>query len=565
MTGHLSRFFSRVTSQASDDVKLQSRIRTGIWLLASVLVILVGQVGRELLPPDDLREVEIAREMLEGRDFVVSHFAGLPFGDKPPGFPAVVASAYWIAGGPNATVARAVAAAFALASLAAVFLLGRCVLGLEGGALAVAVLALSTRFCGTAHEVLLDNALTTAFAFTLYFTWAALSADSERTKHLCYTAAGFSLGIAFLMKAFVGPALFGAGFLVYLALSRRFAELRHVFRPIPILAFLVPVAVWVIPFIQHASPELIRKCFVDNHVGRAFYGYKSKVHPFYFYLTNIWLAFAPGSVLLPFAIPAAWKKRSTPEGEAAVFFLAFAVGPLLLLSLSIARSSVYLLPAYPAFALLIAWYIERTWTREGWGAWAGSNLAVAGAASCTAAAVTAMAVLGGAPLSIALAGMVLIGSVLFAVRALRRGSLRWAGTWTIILFSFFWVLWFTGPIARHQVSIHSNRPAIEQAIAFAGGREILLYRPNDDFRGAFGFYRNRTAQEVEAPSDLVAGLVRQPETVALLRRRTNEEPIPAELTDAAQAAGVVLHVEAIIPFKTSVQMVLIRADRASER
>ena len=41
------------------------RIRVTFLLLASAIVILIGQIGRELLPPDDLREVEVAREMYE--------------------------------------------------------------------------------------------------------------------------------------------------------------------------------------------------------------------------------------------------------------------------------------------------------------------------------------------------------------------------------------------------------------------------------------------------------------------------------------------------------------------
>ena len=141
-------------------MKAAMHIRVILLLMVSMFIILIGQAGRELLPPDDLREVEIAREVSEGGDYIIPHLAGLPFVEKPSGFPAVVATIFKVIGGPSADAARFTAAAFALTSITAVFLLGWQIVGVEGGAFAAAILVLSQRFCRTAHEVLLDNALT---------------------------------------------------------------------------------------------------------------------------------------------------------------------------------------------------------------------------------------------------------------------------------------------------------------------------------------------------------------------------------------------------------------------
>ena len=43
--------------------------------LAAALSVLVGQSGRELLPPDDLREAEIAREMWLRGDYLAAQHA----------------------------------------------------------------------------------------------------------------------------------------------------------------------------------------------------------------------------------------------------------------------------------------------------------------------------------------------------------------------------------------------------------------------------------------------------------------------------------------------------------
>ena len=257
---------------------------------------------------------------------------GFRFVEKPPGFQAAIAAVYRTVGEPSTAAARFTAAAFALLSLVAVFLLGWRTLGIEGGGLTVALLAFSQRFCRTAHDVLLDNALAAAIAFTVLFTWIALEATDVRKKRLAYAAAGFSLGVSFLFKGFVGPAIFASGFLLYLIVGRRFGEIRHILRPLSVIAFLVPALAWIVPFLLSAPSHLVREFFIQNHFGRFIYAYDSHKGPIYFYLLIIWLEFAPGSIFLPLAVWMAWKTRKEGENRAGIFFLSLLVGPLVLLS-----------------------------------------------------------------------------------------------------------------------------------------------------------------------------------------------------------------------------------------
>jgi len=333
------------------------------WIFTAMmilLVVLVGQASRELLPPDDLREAEVGREMYVGEDYVIPHLAGRPFVEKPPAFPAVIALVYSLTGGPSMQAARFVSISFALAALAAVFLAGRNVLGTQGGLIAAVVLAFSSRFCRAAHGVHIDIALTAAMAFALHFTWKAQQADDSREKAWGYAETAFCLAVAFLLKGLVGPALYGTGFLLYLLSVRRFSELRHWIRPMPVAAFLLPVLLWMLPFMIRATPDQIWEFFVRNHFGRFFSGYESNLRAGYYYLVDLMRAFLPASLLLPFAVFSAWRRRTISEGRASLFFLSMATGPLLLLSFSKGKDSIYLLPAYPAFALLVAdWYFRN--------------------------------------------------------------------------------------------------------------------------------------------------------------------------------------------------------------
>ena len=526
----------------SSDV--EARIRIACLLLASLIVILIGQAGRELVAPDDLREVEVAREMYEGGDYVVPRLAGLPFVEKPSGFQAAVAAVYQIVGEPSASAARFTAAAFALLSLGAVFLLGWRILGIEGGALTVALLAFSQRFCRAAHNVLLDNALTAAIAFTGLFTWIALQATDVREKRLAYVAAGFSLGVSFLFKGFVGPAIFASGLLLYLIVDRRFGEIRHILRPLSVIAFLVPVLAWVIPFLLSAPLPLVREFFIQNHFGRFLHGYDSHKGPIYFYPFIIWLEFAPGSIFLPLAIWMAWKTRKERENQAGIFFLSLFAGPLVLLSFSSAKDYVYFLPVHPALSMLVGWCLVRGRSSQGRAVKIFTWLMTATAILFATGMLGMTGIRKGITLSVATGVVAFIlgtGGCLFYIR---RNNLRWTSACIAVLLALGWSLWFTGPVAKADVARRSIRRPILEALSRAGSRDVLLFKPTDGLRGAAGFYRNRTAQEITSPDILVARLIEgQGETVALLYW-VDKNVLPRQLVEAAQSQGRELQVEA---------------------
>jgi 4-amino-4-deoxy-L-arabinose transferase-like glycosyltransferase len=522
------------------------QVRVIILLLASIVVILLGQVDRELLPPDDLREAEVAREMYKSGDYVIPHLAGLPFVEKPPGFPALVAAAYKIAGAPSATAAHFTAAAFALASLLAVFLLGWRILGIENGALAAAILAISQRFCRTSHEVLLDNALTAAIAFTMLFTWIALEEDIPRRKHYAYSAAGFSLGVSFLFKGLIGLTIFGSGFLLYILACKRYIEFRHIVHPLPVIAFLLPVLSWTVPFLVYGSPDLIREFFITNHLGR-FYGSLGHYRPGYFYFKDIWQEFAPGSILLPFAIWLVWKTRRKWENRAGIFFLCLFVGPLMVLSASTTKQMVYFLPVHTVLAIFVAWSLHvasisnrhdmlmlRVLT------WVLAAMALIFVGSI----VVKTNILGGVTTIIAAALIIFLLLATTCLLSIHHDNLRWASVSIVALFTLGWSLWFTGPLAHADIVKNSIRQPMMEALNLVGNREILLYLPNDDLRGGLSFYRDRTAQEIRSPDMLVAELGKNPDKYVALTYSCNEKTIPPELQLVTKDMGIPVNIEA---------------------
>lgn len=514
-----------------------------ILFLLAAFIVFAGQHGLDLLTVDDLREAEVAREMLETRDVVVPHLAGRPFVEKPPGYQIILAGSYLLAGMPSATAARFAAATFAFLSLMAVYVLGRRVSGPLAGGMAALVLATSVCFCRTAHTLLLDNALTAALAWAYTFAWFAFETPEGWAKHAWTAASLFAAGVAFLFKGFVGPAVYGAGLLCAAAASGRWRDLKPFFNPILLVAFLVPVGTWVIPFVLRAPPPLQREFFITNHFGRALHAYDSHSRPVYFYLVTLWVKFAPGSLLLPLAGVAAWKERRTPQGKPGIFLLAVAAGGLALLSFSRAKDDTYLLPIYPCLSCLVsAWAIREVdaWKGPAFGAITALCL---GSILVTLATISWGSWVGGI-LGTPLAATLLVASSLpWLAHALRTRNPRQIGAITTGMVALTALLACVPPISSWYMIGKNPKPTLQLLLAAAGDRDLLLYRTEDRLRGGCGFFRNRTALEVTDPAELV-GMLKNPRTVAVIvSTLSNQKELLAEAARAGVTLTEEMHVD----------------------
>jgi 4-amino-4-deoxy-L-arabinose transferase-like glycosyltransferase len=83
-----------------------------------------------------------------------------------------------------------------------------------------------------------------------------------------------------------------------------------------------------------------------------------------YYFVIFWLTFWPGAVLAGLAVAPAWKARREP---AAQFLLAFIIPSWIVFELVITKLPHYVLPLYPAIAILITGVLEqRMLTRKAW-------------------------------------------------------------------------------------------------------------------------------------------------------------------------------------------------------
>src|SRR5262249_26967781 len=82
------------------------------------------------------------------------------------------------------------------------------------------------------------------------------------------------------------------------------------------------------------------------------------------YLLLFWVTFFPGAMLAPLAVPAVWRARGEPGAR---FLLAWIVPAWIVLEIGVTTRPHYVLPLYPAIAILIAGAIDnQALTRQRW-------------------------------------------------------------------------------------------------------------------------------------------------------------------------------------------------------
>jgi 4-amino-4-deoxy-L-arabinose transferase-like glycosyltransferase len=119
---------------------------------------------------------------------------------------------------------------------------------------------------------------------------------------------------------------------------------------------LVALAVYLPWFVACAramgSDNILYELYAQNF-ARFVAANRGHARPFYYFLQHIWLDLLPWSVLLPFALY--WVHRSRMWRDRNVQLLLWWAGVFMVfLSVAATKRQLYMLPAYPAFALLMA-------------------------------------------------------------------------------------------------------------------------------------------------------------------------------------------------------------------
>jgi 4-amino-4-deoxy-L-arabinose transferase-like glycosyltransferase len=303
-----------------------------------------------LIEPDEGRYAEIPREMLERCDFITPLLNYVKYFEKPP-------LHYWLNAifmsifGRNEFAARFAGALMGLLAVLLTYHIGRKLFGRQSGLLAALILGTCTGFLAQARINITDMTLTCTLSASLAFFIVAARED-ERHKGRYYYASYLCAALAVLAKGLIGIVFPGAIIFLYLLLAKRWRLLREMRLATGILLFLLIAAPWFV-LVSLRNPEFARFFFIHEHFERFLTKVHGRYQPFWYFIPVLIGTMLPWSLFIPTACRGVWRERQGMEGSSRLYLLIWAAFIFLFFSKSDSKLVPYILPVFPALALLM--------------------------------------------------------------------------------------------------------------------------------------------------------------------------------------------------------------------
>ena len=336
----------------SDSSKVRQRV---FWLVLAVAVLWFGSLDyRKLVKPDEGRYAEIAREMAVSGDWVTPRLNDLKYFEKPPLQYWATATAYTLFGA-HPWTARLWSALTGFAGLLLVWLVGSRLFGREAGQYAALLLGSSMLYLLIGHINTLDMGvtffLTLGIAGLLLSQQEGVAATTRRNWMLCAWAA---LGLAVLSKGLMGLVLPGAALFIYAVLQRDWGLWKRLHLVSGLAVFLLVTAPWFI-LVMKNNPEFFQRFFIYEHYTRFTTKELNRYQPWYYFVPILLAGMLPWTMLMLDTLLRPWKGNAN-KGEIfnpERFLLVWAVFIYFFFSLSGSKLASYLLPMFPALALIM--------------------------------------------------------------------------------------------------------------------------------------------------------------------------------------------------------------------
>lgn len=319
-----------------------------VLLFVITAVLMRGLAGDALIDPDEGRNAAIGAAMGERGDWIIPQYNGLPYLDKPVVFFAAVGTTTALLGR-SEVAARLPALLFTLATAALVYLLGRRLYDQRTALLAAVVLLSCPLVVAFSRIVIFDAAMMFWVAASLTGLYLALEEQSAAGALAAWAAAG----LAVLTKGPVGlllPVLVGVGHAI--ACGRPLRNTRALAGGLLLTAVVLP---WFLA-VTLAHPEFPHYALIRETLERVATDRMQRTGPVYYFVLLLaggafpWITIAAVSRK---TIAQWWMERRgnrAPE----TFLLLWILLPFLFFTVSQSKRPGYILPVFPALALLTA-------------------------------------------------------------------------------------------------------------------------------------------------------------------------------------------------------------------
>lgn len=329
--------------------------RRGLWLLLLVVAIIwFGNLEyRKLIRPDEGRYAEIPREMVASGDWTTPRLNDLKYFEKPPLQYWATAVAYEVFGEHQWT-SRLWTALTGFAGILLAWFAGTRLFGRAAGIYAALLLGSSMLYAMMAHINTLDMGVTFFITLGIFSLLLAQKEEHAAQRRSWMLLAWAALALAVLSKGLMGLILPGTAVFLYSVFNRDITVWKRMHWFSGLLLFSLIAVPWFVLVIK-ANPEFFQRFFIYEHFER----FTTKVHgryqPWYYFVPILLLGMLPWTLLMFDALLRTWRNsvQQVKAFSPARFLLVWAVFVYVFFSISDSKLPSYLLPMFPALALLM--------------------------------------------------------------------------------------------------------------------------------------------------------------------------------------------------------------------
>jgi len=309
---------------------------------------------------EESKEALIVWEMVNGGGWILPLRNGTECPLKPPLFHWCGALIALVSGRVNEFAVRSPSAFFGTGAVLVTFFFGQTLWNWRVGLLSALILTTSPEWVRWAVNARSDMVMVffLTAAFVTFFQFWQGQATRRRLIYLFYC----SVGLATLAKGPLGLILPGLVVVFFLGVTRELRFLRQMrLGEGAVIVFLV-AASWYLLALWQGGPEFFRRQILDENVFRFLeneQGGPSRDHTFYYYVPALCAGMFPWSLFFPALAHFLYRSRAELRERKFLYLVLWFLVGLVFFSLASGKRSNYILPLYPAVALLLgAWWEE---------------------------------------------------------------------------------------------------------------------------------------------------------------------------------------------------------------
>ncbi|MBI4526460.1 MAG: glycosyltransferase family 39 protein [Deltaproteobacteria bacterium] len=304
----------------------------------------------------EAREAVVVSEIYYHNEWILPRRNGVQVPSKPPLFHWLAAAVSKASGSLNEWTIRLPSALFGALGILLTFAAGVWLWGVSAGFAAAVVLATSFEWWRAATVARVD--MTLAFFMVAAFLLFYYIYRKEHVKWAHGPILALLLGLATLAKGPVGIVLPGFTALVFVWLRRDLAFLNKLRPAASAAVFLLVALSWYGLALWNGGADFFQRQIIHENLAAPLGGGGHR-QPLYYFIPSLFAGMAPWSAFLPAVAVFLYRRRNRLAEEGLLYPVVWFTVVFVFFSIAWTKRSVYILPLYPAVALILgAWWSD---------------------------------------------------------------------------------------------------------------------------------------------------------------------------------------------------------------